>query len=138
VLGEHPTGVRRGHAAGEPVEEASAERGLELPHVLGECRLAQMQRLGRPVEAPGPRDREEDLELSECHIGVPLWGRSELPIGAYPTFGPRVEGMRGPADGGPMTPGPAVARHDRTKERQRMIFQQFLYPRTGCAAYVFG
>jgi hypothetical protein len=22
--------------------------------------------------------------------------------------------------------------------RSRMIFQQFLYPRTGCAAYVFG
>ena len=67
VLGEHPAGIGKGHAAGEPVEEASPERGLELPHVLGERRLAQVQRLGRPVEAPGPRDREEDLELPERH-----------------------------------------------------------------------
>jgi hypothetical protein len=27
---------------------------------------------------------------------------------------------------------------DRAKEASPMIFQQFLYPQTGCAAYVFG
>ena len=67
MLREHPAGVGEGHAAREPVEEAGPERGLELPHVLGERGLAQVERLGRPAEAPGPRDREEDLELLERH-----------------------------------------------------------------------
>ena len=76
---EDPAGVGQVDGAAEPVEEAGAERGLELPDVLGERRLAQVERLGGAPEAPGPRDGQEDLELPEGHgSGFPY--RSDLNI----------------------------------------------------------
>jgi hypothetical protein len=43
----------------------------------------------------------------------------------------------GPGHVSPERPG-ADAREAIQARRWRMIFQQFLYPQTGCAAYVFG
>src|SRR5439155_1655917 len=60
-----------------PVAAHETQVQLARPDVLGERGLAQVQRPGRPAEAPGPRDREEDLELAERHgSGFPY--RSDL------------------------------------------------------------
>jgi hypothetical protein len=53
--------------AAEPIEEPGVQLRLELPDVLGEGRLAQVERFGGTTKARRPGDRQEDLELPERH-----------------------------------------------------------------------
>jgi hypothetical protein len=53
--------------AAEAVEEARAQRAFEFPDVLRQRRLAQVEHVRGPPEAPGPGNGQEDLELPQGH-----------------------------------------------------------------------
>jgi hypothetical protein len=77
-----------------------------------------MDLLRRQTEALFPGDGEEDLELSQCHVGFSLCSKSKLRIGPYSTAGRMTRA--------------------RTRKEDPMIFRHFLSPKTGCASYLFG
>ena len=59
---------RQGHVAGVAVEEACADRLLELVDCRAERGLRQVDRLAGLAEAEGACDRDEDLELPQGDI----------------------------------------------------------------------
>jgi hypothetical protein len=64
---EDPSGLRQVDGAAEAIKEPGAQIRLELPDVLRERRLAQVESFCGPTKARRPGDRQEDLELPERH-----------------------------------------------------------------------
>ena len=113
---EHPPGLgRRSPASAAPREEPRTQFPLEFGNVLGQRRLRQIDAAGRATEVLLPCDRQEDLQLLQRHSGFPY------------RFDPNI--VLDPI---------AVRGVSQERKEARMIFRQFLAPKTGCASYLFG
>src|SRR5262245_10135904 len=140
---DDPDGLRHVDGAPERIEESGAQLSLELAGVVRERRLAEVECLGGPPEAARLGDGEEDLELAQRHgSGFPYRSdlNSRLDLIASPghsTGGGRHAGKEAGAELRQESASPP-RRRGHPARRTTMIFQQFLYPETGCAAYVFG
>src|SRR5262249_34508558 len=68
VFLEDASGLGESHAPAQAIEQPRAQFPLELGHVLRECRLAQVQDLGRSTEALRAGHGQEHLELPEAEL----------------------------------------------------------------------